>query len=124
MSQLSKRERQVLDILYRRGEASVSDVQEDLGEGINYNATRGLLWIMHEKDLVVRREEGTKHYFSASVPKTEAATSALQSLVRTFFGGSVQEAVVTLISQSESNLSPEEIEELAAKIKEAREAAK
>lgn len=116
---LSRRERQIVEILYRRGEATVAEVQSEMPES-SYSAVRGLLRVLHEKGHVVSRPDGVRHVFAPSAPKEVAAKSALDSLVDNFFGGSVEQVVSTLLSEGERSLSAEELARLSALIEKAR----
>ena len=117
---LSKRERQVIEALYRLGEATVAEVQEALGEGTNYNAVRGMLRILTEKGRVDYRQEGARYVFRPAEPKEQAAANALTGLVRTFFDGSVEQTVATLLSSDERNLTDEELDRLGGLIERAK----
>ncbi|MFZ4507026.1 MAG: BlaI/MecI/CopY family transcriptional regulator [Fimbriimonas sp.] len=117
----SKRERQILDILYRLGEASVADIHAEITDA-SYSAVRGILRIMHEKGLVTSRADGVRHVFAPAFPKEEAAKSALETLVTTFFGGSVESVVSTLLTEKERDLSDQEYDRLVALIENARRA--
>jgi predicted transcriptional regulator len=123
-SELSKRERQIVEILYRRGQATAADVQEDLADGSSYSAVRGMLRVLTEKGLATYRQEGAKYVYAASTPKEEAARSAVDRVVDTFFAGSVEQMVATLISERERHVSPEELDRLAQLIKDARKGLK
>ncbi|MEQ1934048.1 MAG: BlaI/MecI/CopY family transcriptional regulator [Fimbriimonadaceae bacterium] len=117
---LSKRERQILEILYQRGESSAAEVQEILGDGSSYSAVRGMLRVLHEKELVNHRSVGAKYVFSPATPRDEAAKSALRRLVDTFFAGSIEQVVTTLLSQDQRKLSENELERLATLIQQAK----
>lgn len=119
MVPLSKRERQILEILYRRGEGTVADVQSEMEEG-SYSAVRGMLRIMHEKGHVTLRSEGVRYIYAPAFPKEKAAKSALDTLVTTFFGGSVESVVSTLLNEKERSLSETELDRLAELIEKAR----
>lgn len=116
---LSRKERQIVEILYRLGEATVSEVQSEMPES-SYSAIRGLLRVLHEKGHVVVRPDGVRHVFAPAAPKDAAAKSALDSLVANFFGGSVEQVVSTLISEKEANLTDEELARLSELIEKAR----
>ncbi len=117
---LSKREKQILDILYRRGSASVAEVQEEMS-GLSYSAVRGMLRVLHEKILVTASTDAPRHIFTPSTPREQAAKAAVESLVTTFFGNSIEQAVATLLDSSERNLTDEELGRIAKLIEKARE---
>jgi predicted transcriptional regulator len=121
-SGLSRRERQILDILHRKGRASAADVLAEMPDPPTYSAVRSLLRIMEEKGYVRHEGEGKKYLYSAAEPRQSAAQSALKQVVRTFFGGSLEHAVKTFLSDEESDLSDEELERLSKLIEQARAA--
>lgn len=117
---LSKRERQILEILYRRGRATAAEVQQDLNDGSTYSAVRGMLRVLNEKGLATFESEGVRYVFAPSTPRDEAARTALDGLVETFFSGSVSQVVSTLLSEKETKISVEELDRLAKLIEQAR----
>jgi predicted transcriptional regulator len=117
----SRRERQIMDILYEKGEASAVDVLERLADPPGYSAVRALLRILEEKGHVRHRREGARYIYRPAAERRQAAQSALGQVVRTFFGGSVEQAVTTLVSDSDTRLSDEELDRLARLIAQARE---
>jgi BlaI family transcriptional regulator, penicillinase repressor len=116
---LSRRERQIVEILYRLGEATVADIHQEMPDA-TYSGVRGLLRVLHEKGVVIYRAEGVRHVYAPAAPREAAAKSALNSLVANFFGGSVEEVVSTLLHERERSLSPEELERLSKLIEQAR----
>ena len=118
---LSRRERQLLDILFRRGKATAAEVQAELGDGSSYSAVRGMLRVLTEKGLIHYTQDGVRYVFSPATSRDEAARSALDGLVQTFFAGSVEQAVSTLLSEQERSLSNEELDRLAELIERARQ---
>lgn len=119
---LTRRERQIMDILYRLGEASVEDVRSRLPDPPGYSAARAMLAKLEDKGHVTHDEKDLKYVYSPTVPRDEVRRSALSRVVDTFFGGSVAQAVTGLLSQSGEELAPEELKRMAALIEEAREA--
>jgi predicted transcriptional regulator len=117
---LSKRERQIIEILYRRGNASAAEVQEELADGSSYSAVRGMLRVLTEKGLVTHRADGAKYVFAPATPKDEAARKAIHGIVETFFAGSVEQMVATLLNEKELRVSPAELDRLASLIEEAK----
>jgi predicted transcriptional regulator len=119
---LSRRERQILDILYRRGRATVTDVLADLPDPPSDSAARALLRILEQKGHVKREEVGTRRYvFWPAHPRDSAARAALKRVLSTFFDGSAEKAVVTLLDVSDSKLSPQELDRLVRLIAQARQ---
>jgi BlaI family transcriptional regulator, penicillinase repressor len=117
---LSRRERQIMDILYELGHASAADVQERLPDPPGYSSVRALLRILEEKGHLSHRQEGARYVYMPTQPRSRAAQSALSQVVRTFFGGSIEKTVATLLSSEDAQLTPEELERLSALIEEAR----
>ena len=117
---LSRRERQVMDILFRRGEATVADVMGDLPDPPTYSAVRSVLRILVEKDLVTHREDGPRYVYLPAVSPNRARDEALSHVVRTFFDGSAEQAMTALLRMSDTRLPDEGIERLQELIKKAR----
>lgn len=120
-SSLSRRERQIMDVVYQRGQATAAEVREALPDAPGYSAVRALLRILEEKGHLTHAEDGKRYVFSPTQPRPVAAQSALNQIVHTFFGGSVEKAVTTLLSSSDAKLSEEELDRLARLIDEAKE---
>jgi predicted transcriptional regulator len=118
---LSRRERQVMDILYRRGEATVAEIMEDLPDPPTYSAVRSVLRILGEKQLIRFKEDGPRYvYFPAQA--TEAAREdVLAHVVRTYFAGSPEQAVTALLRMSDVDMSDAEIARLRDTIRRARQ---
>lgn len=110
---LSRRERQVMDIVYRQGEAAVSEVLEALPDPPTYSAVRALLRILEEKGHLAHRQDGPRYVYYPTVPREEASQSALERLLATFFDGSVERTVATLLDLEAEKLSDEELDRLA-----------
>src|SRR4051812_6180612 len=119
-STLTRREREIMDILYRRGRATVHDVLEDMAEPPSYSAVRALLRLLEERGHVRHVEEGQTYVYLPAVARGEARKSALAHLVHTFFEGSVEQAVATLVESSRAKLSREELDRLAKLIERAK----
>jgi len=117
---LSRRERQVMNILFRRGEATVSEVMQELPDPPTYSAVRSILRILAEKSLVTHREDGPRYVYVPAVSANHAADEALNQVVRTFFDGSADAAVTALLRMSDADLSEAEITRLRERIRSAR----
>lgn len=117
---LSRRERQIMDILLRRGEASASDVREELPEPPSYSAVRTMLGRLKEKGHVSHRQDGPRYLYRSTIDTEKAKASALRRMVRTFFEGSANKTVAALLDQADASLSDRELEELAELIEEKR----
>ncbi len=109
---LSKRERQVMDILYARGEASVAEVQADLPDQPTYSATRMLLQRLSKKGLAHFHTQGAKYIYAPAESHSSAGKSAWQRLVDTFFSGSPVRAFSDLLGSAADSLSDAELDEL------------
>ena len=117
---LSRRERQIMEIVYRRGEASAAEILADLPDPPSYSAVRGLLRILVEKQHLRHREDGPRYVYSPVVAREKARSKAVSDLLDTFFDGSAAQAAVALLGSSRRKLSKEELDELDALIAEAR----
>ena len=117
---LSRRERQVMDILYRRGEATVAEVMTDLPDPPTYSAVRSILRILMEKEMITHREDGPRYVYLPAVNTDRARDDALKHVIRTFFDGSAEQAVAAVLRMSDADLSAIEVEQLREKIKKAR----
>ena len=101
-----------MDALYQAGEATAADVRAALADAPSYSAIRALLRILEEKGHITHREEGARYVYLPTQPRQSAARSALQQVVETFFGGSVERAVATLLSNDEAQLTPQDADRL------------
>ena len=117
---LSRRERQILDILYERGEATAADVQGFLPEPPSYSAVRALLRILEDKGHVRHKQDGPRYVYLPTVGRDNAKRSALHHMLKTFFDGSAEQAISALLDESSSTLSPAELDRLARLIDTAR----
>jgi BlaI family penicillinase repressor len=117
---LSRRERQVMDILYRRGEATVAEVMADLPDPPTYSAVRSILRILMEKELITHREDGPRYVYLPAVNTDRARDDALKHVIRTFFDGSAEQAVAAVLRVSDAALTDAEVEQLRERIKKAR----
>ena len=113
-----------MDVLYQLGEASVADVVRELPDGAGYDAIRVTLGILQKRGVVRFRKEGARHIFSPAVPARHASSSALSHLLKTFFGGSPSKAVLALLDSSAARLSPEDLDEIAAWVRQAKKDAR
>lgn len=118
---LSRRERQIMDILYRLERATAAEVQEAMADAPSYSAVRAHLRVLEEKGHVVHDQDGPRYVFRARVPRDRARKSALDQVVTTFFGGSAVEAVSTLLDMNADDIDPDELEALSKLIDQARE---
>jgi BlaI family transcriptional regulator, penicillinase repressor len=118
---LSRREREIMDALFEAGEMSAQDVKAALPDAPGYSAVRALLAKLVEKKIVDFREEGPRYIYFPVIAREEAQATALQKLLKTFFGGSTAAAVNALLGMSEEKLTASEISELQAAIEKAKQ---
>src|SRR5215472_15870771 len=119
-STLTRREREIMDILHRRGRATAHEVLEDLADPPSYSAVRALLRLLEERGHVKHAQDGARYVYSPMVTRGDARRSALAHVVRTFFAGSVEQTVAALVESPRSKLSREELDRLAALIDRAK----
>ncbi len=108
-STLARREREVMTILYRRGEATAKEIQDELVDPPSYSAVRALLATMIGKELVTTRKDSRRYVYRATVSEKKAKKSALQQLLSTFFEGKPENLVASLLDPKDQSLSEEEI---------------
>ena len=118
--QVSRRERQILDVLYKAGRATAAEVQAALPAAPSYSAVRTLLRILEEKGHVRHEQDGARYVYIPSVKPDLAKRSALRHLLNTFFDGSATQAIAALLDEDAKRLSPEDWERLEAAIERAR----
>jgi predicted transcriptional regulator len=116
LGNLSRRERQIMEALFQRGEASVADVRADIAMPPSYSAVRATLRVLKEKGRVRHRESDGRYLYEPVIAPERARAAALTHLVRTFFDGSPADAAVALLRMSDTRLSPTTLDELAAAI--------
>jgi BlaI family penicillinase repressor len=109
-----------MDILYRRGRATASDVMEDLSGDPSYSTVRTQLRVMEEKGHVRHEEEGLRYVYTPAVPRHAARKSALRHLIETFFDGSAEKTVAALLGSEGARMSDEELDRIAELIDKAR----
>jgi predicted transcriptional regulator len=117
---LSRRERQIMDIVYARGGATATHVLEDLPDAPGRTAVRTLLKILEDKGHLTHRKEGREFVFTPTRPRERAGRSALARVLRTFFDGSLEKAVASHLLSAHAEISPDELKRLARIIREAR----
>jgi BlaI family transcriptional regulator, penicillinase repressor len=116
---LSKREQQIMELVYRQGAMTAVEIQSSLPDKLANSGVRTLLTILERKGWLVHEEVGAKYVYHPAKPREEAARSALQGLVQTFYNGSLGGLVVTLLNDREVDLSPTDIEEIKGLISKA-----
>ena len=121
---LTRRERQIMDILYRRGRATAAEVMEDLTGAPNYSTVRTQLRVLEEKGQVRHDEEGVRYVYSPAVPRRAARKSALRHLMSTFFDGSAENVVGALLGGEGARLTEEELVRIGELVAKARKESK
>lgn len=121
---LTRRERQVMDSLYRRGRATASDVQADLTGEPNYSTVRTQLRVLERKGYVRHEEDGPRYVYIPAVPRHAARKSALRHLMETFFDGSAEKVVSALLGGEAARLSDDELARIAALVDKATKGAR
>jgi predicted transcriptional regulator len=110
---LTRREREIMDILHRRGRATAHEVLADLADPPSYSAVRALLRLLEERGHAKHTEDGTRYVYAPVAARGDARKAALAHVVRTFFSGSIEQAVAALVESSKTKLSEEELDRLA-----------
>lgn len=120
-SRLSRRERQIVDVLFRLGRGGVADVRAELPDPPSYSAVRTMLGRLEEKGHVAHERDGQRYVYHSTIDREAARESALERVVRTFFEGSPRRTVAALLDRSASELTADELDELADLIDDLRE---
>jgi predicted transcriptional regulator len=119
-AQLSRRERQIMEIVYELGRATAAEVRAHMPDPPSYSAVRAQLRILEDKGHLRHEQDGPRYVFLPTVPREEARETALRKLVRTFFGGSPEGAMAALLDLEGDLLDEEALERLAEMIEEAK----
>jgi len=117
---LSRRERQIMDVIYSHGSCTVQDMVDQLPDPPSYSAVRAMLRLLEEKGHLQHRHDGPRYVYQPIVPREKARESAMRQMLRTFFDGSAEQAVATLLDVSGSEISREELDRLAELIDQTR----
>ena len=118
---LSRRERQIMDVIHRRGRATVGEIQKELGGEATYSAIRSAMRLLREKEVIRHEHDGKKYVYLAVMPRNEARESALKHLVETFFSGSQAATVSAVLEMADTDLPDKELDRLEEIISRARE---
>jgi predicted transcriptional regulator len=110
---LTRREREIMDILHRRGRATAHEVLAELPDPPSYSAVRALLRLLEERGHVRHTQEEQRYVYRPTVGRTDARRSALAHVVKTFFAGSVEQTVAALVESSRTRLSQDELDRLS-----------
>src|SRR5215469_3849844 len=122
--QLSRRERQIMDILFQRGKASASDVREAMEDAPSYSAVRAMLRVLEEKGHVRHLEEGLRYVYVPTVAREKAKRAAVKHVMNTFFNGSPEQIVAALLDVSSTDLTREELDRMSQLIEKAKQEGK
>ncbi|MDJ0835606.1 MAG: BlaI/MecI/CopY family transcriptional regulator [Acidobacteriota bacterium] len=120
-TKLSKREQEVMELLYRQGEMSASDIQAGMTDAPTNSAVRSILRLLVEKGHALRKQDGFRYLYAPAVGRDQAGRSALKNLLKTFFQGSPQKAFVQLVDLSKEEMAEEDWERLSNLIQKAKE---
>lgn len=118
--ELGRRERQIMDAVYRLGQATAAEVRAELADPPSYSAVRAMLRLLEEKGLLKHEQDGLRYVYRPTVAPEQARRSALKHLVHTFFGGSPEEAMTALLEMSDVELSPADRARLAKLVQRAK----
>ena len=117
---LSRRERQIMDVVYQLGRATAADVLERIPNPPSYSAVRAMMRVLEEKGVLKHEQDGPRYLYRPVVLREKARRSALKQMLRTFFDGSTEQAVAALLDLSRSKLSQEELRRLSQMIQKAK----
>jgi BlaI family penicillinase repressor len=118
--QLSRRERQIMDVIYKLGKATAADIHERLPDQPSYSTVRAKLRVLEEKGFVRHQEQGPRYLYIPTTPRDKARRSALRHLIDTFFGGSAEQVVAALLDETAAKMSEEELDRLSRLIDQAK----
>jgi predicted transcriptional regulator len=121
---LSRRERQIMDILYRQGKASSSEVREQMDDAPSYSAVRAMLRVLEEKGHVRHQAEGLKYVFVPTVARDKAKRTAVKHVMETFFNGSPEQIVAALLDVASTRLTRDELDRMSKLIEDAKKEGK
>ena len=117
---MSRRERQILDVLFRTGRATAAEIQEAMPEPPSYSAVRTLLRILEDKGHVKHEQDGARYVYMPRIARDHAKKSALRHLLHTFFEGSAPQAIAALLDEDCSRLTKDDWKRLSAMVERAR----
>ena len=124
ITDLTRRERQIMDVIFKKGAATAAEVREAMPEPPSYSTVRALLRILEDKGLLKHKQQGPRYLYQPTVRRDRARTSALKHLMHTFYDNSIEQVVAALMDMSGSDMSEEEYEELSRMIERARKESK
>jgi predicted transcriptional regulator len=120
LAKLSRREREIMDVLFQRGQATVAEVVDALADPPSYSAVRATLNILVAKKHAMHRQDGPRYVYAPVIPQDTARAAAMRHVINTFFGGSAEEAAVALLQMSDTRLPAEAVDRLTRAVERAR----
>lgn len=120
LAQLGRRERQIMDVIYRRGRATAAEVRDDLPDAPSYSAVRGMLRLLEDKGHLRHEQDGPRYIYVPTADPRKVSRSAVRHLVRTFFNNSASSAVAAMLGVYESHLNDDDLDRLEAVIEQVR----
>jgi len=117
---LGRRERQIMEAVYRRGRASVGDVLAELPDPPSYSAVRAMLGKLQRKGYLRQEQDGPRYLYLPAVPREKARRTALQNILNTFFNGSTEQAVVALLQMADTEIPADVVARLGERVRRAR----
>jgi predicted transcriptional regulator len=124
LANLAARERQIMDVVYARGQATVAEVLEGLADPPTYSTVRAMLGKLEKKGFLKHEEHGPRYVYLPTVPRNKASVNALERTVKTFFDGSATKAVAALLDMNSMDISDEDIDRMAELVEQARKRGK
>jgi predicted transcriptional regulator len=124
ITDLSRRERQIMDVIFKKGAATAAEVREAMPDPPSYSSVRALLRILEDKGLLKHKQQGPRYLYQPTIRRDKAKASALKHLMHTFFDNSIEEVVAALMDMSGSDMSEEEYEQLSRMIERAKKESK
>jgi predicted transcriptional regulator len=121
LAKLSRREREIMDVLFQRRQATVAEVVGALSEPPSYSAVRATLNILVGKKQAQVRQDGPRYVYSPAIPADSARSAAIRHVINTFFGGSAEEAAVALLQMADTKLPSDAVERLTRAVQKARQ---
>ena len=118
--ELSRRERQIMDVIYRRGRATAAEVRGGIPDAPSYSAVRAMLRVLEEKGHLEHEQDGPRYVYFPTTPREAATESALRRVLKTFFDDSTEKAVAALLDLGAADLGEEELDRLSSMIERAR----
>lgn len=120
LAKLSRREREIMDVLFQKGQATVAEVVDALADPPSYSAVRATLNILVAKKQAMHRQDGPRYVYMPAIPQDTARAAAIRHVINTFFGGSAEDAAVALLQMSDTRLPAETVDKLTRAVQKAR----